>query len=67
MDEIDSRSTSRYLIGSQSSADRDAASLENSEHTSPQITPNNFVVLEDEEGDRLTNRTQQITVGNVHT
>lgn len=59
----DSRSDSRVdLMGSQSSADWDAASLENSERPFPPVTEttasmNNYVVLEDEESDQEVERT----------
>ncbi|XP_034300848.2 transmembrane protein 184C isoform X2 [Magallana gigas] len=67
----DSRSNSRVdLMGSQSSADWDAASLENSERPFPPVTEttdsmNNYVVLEDEESDQEVERTHTQT-GNKH-
>lgn len=67
----DSRSNSRVdLMGSQSSADWDAASLENSERPFPPVTEatpsmNNYVVLEDEESDQEVERTDTQT-GNKH-
>lgn len=67
----DSRSNSRVdLMGSQSSADWDAASLENSERPFPPVTEttpsmSNYVVLEDEESDQEVERTHTQT-GNKH-
>lgn len=67
----DSRTDSRVdLMGSQSSADWDAASLENSERPFPPVTEttasmNNYVVLEDEESDQEVERTHTQT-GNKH-
>ncbi|XP_061163938.1 transmembrane protein 184C-like [Saccostrea echinata] len=63
-------SSHRDLLGSQSSADWDATSLENSERPFPQVTQatpsmSNYVVLEDEESDQEVDRTDTQTGDNT--
>ncbi|XP_056011831.1 transmembrane protein 184C-like isoform X2 [Ostrea edulis] len=66
----DTQSSRRDLMGSQSSADWDAASLENSERPFPTVTldspsMNNYIVLGEEENDQGVDKTDTQTEGDL--